>query len=94
VFSLFNWDVLVNPYTTSTLGLFTKVAACINPLVYALSLNGFHEKICSYLKYICPCDKEHRHRLIPVNPNLNRVKHPNILNTITTRQSDRINSFN
>jgi len=92
--SLFGFDYLVNAYTTSILGMFTKVAACINPLIYALSLNGFRDQICSYIKYIYQCDEEHHHHLILLNLDSNRKSHGNIPDTMSTRQSYSVNRLN
>jgi hypothetical protein len=92
--SLFGFNYLVNAYTTAILGMFTKVAACINPLIYALSLNGFREQICSYIKYIYQSDEEHHHHLIRLNLDSNRKDHINLLDTTTTQQSDPINRLN
>jgi hypothetical protein len=74
ILSLFGFDYLVNAYTTSILGMLTKVAACINPLIYALSLSGYREKICSYVKCICPCDDEHHHLSSSSHPDQIRKK--------------------
>jgi r-opsin len=82
--SLSGFDYLVNAYTTAMLGLLTKLAACINPLIYALSLNGFREQICSYVKCICQCDRSYRHHLIPLD--LNRKT---LLNVADTTMSTR-----
>jgi hypothetical protein len=92
--SLFGFDYLVNAYTTAILGMFTKVAACINPLIYALSLNGFREQICSYIKYIYQSDEEHHHHLIQLNLDSNRKDHINLLYTTNTRQSDPMHRLN
>jgi len=92
--SLFGFDYLVNAYTTSVLGMFTKVAACINPLIYALSLNGFRERICSYFKCIYQYDTEHNHHLISSSLGLNRKSLLNLPNTIISRQSDPMHRLN
>ena len=42
--------------------------------IASLSLSGFREQICSYLK----CDEEHRHRLKLANVDLNRTNPPNV----------------
>jgi r-opsin len=92
ILSVFGFDNILNAYSTAMLGMFTKVAACMNPLVYALSLNGFREQLCSYFKCICQCDAKQHHHLIPLNnPDLNRKKFSNLLDSSTTRQSDPIN---
>jgi r-opsin len=70
--SLFGFNYLVNAYTTAMLGMFTKVAACINPLIYALSLNGFREQICLYFKCICQCEKYHHPVIIRQSDLINR----------------------
>ena len=56
------------------LGMCTKLAACINPMIYALSLNGFHEEICAYFKCVCLCDEEQRNHLMPLTHDLIRKK--------------------
>lgn len=38
-------DYFINEYTTAVLGLFTKTAACINPLLFALSTVTFRQQI-------------------------------------------------
>ncbi|CAF1307342.1 unnamed protein product [Adineta steineri] len=58
--SLFGFNHLINAYTTSLLGMLTKVAACINPIIYAISLNGFREQIASHIKCIHPNVQEQR----------------------------------
>ncbi len=70
--SLSGFNYLVNAYTTSILGILTKVAACANPLIYAISLNGFREQICSYAKCICRCNRKYHQHLQLSNPDLNR----------------------
>lgn len=92
--SLFGFNHLVNAYTTALLGMFTKLAACINPLIYALSLNGFHEQICLYFKYIYRCDEKRHHHLIPLNHDQNRKNLITLPDTTTSRQSDLINRLN
>ena len=74
--SLFGWDHLVNAYTTAMLGIFAKAAAGINPLVYALSLRGFREQICFYVRGILRCGHKHQ-RLISMNADSHRTPHPN-----------------
>jgi r-opsin len=92
--SVFGFENIVNAYSTAMLGMFTKVAACMNPLVYALSLTGFREQICLYCKCICPWDAEKHHPLMPLNPDLNRKKLLNQPNGSTPRQYDPINRAN
>jgi r-opsin len=46
ILSQFGFDYLINVYITAILGLFTKTAACINPLVYALSSSEFRRYLC------------------------------------------------
>ncbi|CAF2766029.1 unnamed protein product [Rotaria sp. Silwood2] len=97
IFSVLGFDHLVNAYTTSILGMFTKVAACINPLIYALSLNGFRDRICAYVKCIYHCDKQHNDRLLSPNLELNRKSNFNLADTAFTRkrtQFDLINRLN
>lgn len=67
---LFGFDHLLNPYSTAILGIFTKVAACINPLIYALSLNGFRERIYSHVKHIYHCNFSHHEQL--TSPSIKR----------------------
>lgn len=45
------FDDWINPYSTSILGLFPKVAACLNPFLYALSSKSFRTKISCFLNY-------------------------------------------
>jgi r-opsin len=52
VLSQLGFDHCVNPYTTAMLGLCTKIAACINPLIYALSSSAFRHKICLCLNFL------------------------------------------
>ncbi|CAF0957461.1 unnamed protein product [Adineta ricciae] len=53
--SLAGFNYLVNAYTTSMLGILTKFAACMNPLIYALSLSGFREQIQLHVREACHC---------------------------------------
>ncbi|CAF1086551.1 unnamed protein product [Rotaria sp. Silwood1] len=95
--SIFGFDHLVNAYTTSLLGMFTKLAACINPLIYALSLNGFRERICIYIKCIYHCKKQYHDRLLSPNSEPNRKSNFNLRDTTFTRkrtQSELIESSN
>ncbi len=46
ILSQFGYNSFINAYTTAILGLFTKTAACINPLVYALSSSEFRRYLC------------------------------------------------
>ncbi|CAF2399503.1 unnamed protein product [Rotaria sp. Silwood2] len=55
VLSQFGFDHFINPYSTAMLGLLTKTAACVNPLIYALSSFTFRQQICRFVKYICIC---------------------------------------
>jgi len=82
--SLLGFDYLINSYTTAMLGMFTKVAACINPLIYALSLNGFREQICLYIKSMYQCKEENNHHIIRLNNGRNRKY--NLHDTIISRQ--------
>ena len=61
--SLAGFNRLINAYTTAILGILTKVAACINPLIYATSLSEFREQIYSYAKSIWHRDQRYSHRL-------------------------------
>jgi r-opsin len=90
LFSVFGFNYIVNAYSTAMLGMFTKVAACMNPLVYALSLNGFREQLCSYSKCMYQCDGKQHHHLIP----LNQKKFSNLPNRSPIRQLDPINRVN
>ena len=92
LFSSFGFDHLVNAYSTSLLGIFTKASACINPLVYALSLRGFREQICAYVKCLWQCDlKKHRFLLTQHDPH--RTPVANIVE-IQTRHRSHWNSMN
>ena len=53
--SLAGFNYLVNAYTTSMLGILTKFAACMNPLIYALSLSGFREQIQLHVREAFHC---------------------------------------
>lgn len=75
--SLFGFNHLVNAYTTAVLGMFTKVAACINPLIYALSLNGFQEQLCAYLKRLFGCEPEPSRRNTPLRSQFHQKKSSN-----------------
>ncbi|CAF3759802.1 unnamed protein product [Rotaria sp. Silwood1] len=55
VSSQFGFDRFINPYTTAMLGLFTKTAACVNPLIYALSSITFRQQICRFVNFMCAC---------------------------------------
>ena len=48
VLSQMGFDNLVNPYVTAMLGLFTKTAACLNPMIYAWSSRTFRSKMRTY----------------------------------------------
>jgi len=45
ILSQFGFDYFINAYTTAILGLFTKTAACINSLIYALSSSAFRQHL-------------------------------------------------
>jgi r-opsin len=90
--SLFGWDHLVNAYTTAMLGIFAKAAAGINPLIYALSLRGFREKICSYVQCLFHCDEKHQ-RLLSANPDLHRTPHPNSIDINTRHRTHSASVF-
>ena len=49
LFIQFGFDHFISPYSTASLALFAKTAACMNPLIYALSSKSFREKIYLYL---------------------------------------------
>ena len=49
VLAQFGFDWYVNEYSTSVLALFTKTAACINPLVYALTSSIVRQRIYSWV---------------------------------------------
>ena len=89
--SVFGFDRCVNAYSTAVLGLFAKLAACINPLIYALSLNGFREQLCSYLKCLMCCEDVQQIELIPINADSNRRKLPARPDSSSSRQSDPVN---
>ena len=61
-------DQFVNPYSTAILAMFTKIAACINPLIYALLSSTFRRQICFYITFLCPCKNEQR-ILLPLGYN-------------------------
>lgn len=89
--SMFGWNDLVNAYTTSILGIFTKFAACINPLIYALSLRGFREQICSYVKCLFRCELKDQ-RLLNSHPEPHRS--PMDLHARHRTQSNSFNRLN
>ena len=62
ILSQIGFNHIVTAYTTALLGLFTKTAACINPLIYALSSSAFHREICLCINVILPC-RRRIHRL-------------------------------
>lgn len=84
--SVFGFDRCVNAYSTAVLGLFAKLAACINPLIYALSLSGFREQLCLYLKCLMCCEDVQQIESIPINVDSNRRKHPNRPDSTSSRQ--------
>ena len=97
IISTFGFDYLVNAYTTSMLGLCTKVAACVNPLIYALSLNRFREELTIYVKYMCHNHTEHRRGLTLSQFDLNRRSYLNLPNATINRQclrSDLVQQLN
>lgn len=53
--SNFGYTQFHNVYSTSMLALCTKLAACINPLIYAFSSSSFRRQICLFVSYIFPC---------------------------------------
>ncbi|CAF0958412.1 unnamed protein product [Didymodactylos carnosus] len=59
-FGLRNW---VNAYNTSILGIFTKTAACTNPMIYALSLTSFRDEFISLWNNI----RHHNSRKLTLN---------------------------
>ncbi|CAF1578182.1 unnamed protein product [Rotaria magnacalcarata] len=86
LFSAFNFDHLLNICTTAILGMFTNVAACINPLIYPLPLDGFRERICSYARRIYHSDLKHCGRLLSPNLELNRKSHSTVADTALARK--------
>jgi hypothetical protein len=52
ILSQIGFNHFVTAYTTAILGLLTKTAACINPLIYALSSSAFHRQICLCMNVI------------------------------------------
>lgn len=91
--SVFGFDRCVNAYSTAILGLSTKLAACINPLIYALSLSGFREQICSYLKCLMCCEDVQQIQLIQTASDSHRRKLPNLSNGSNSRPLDAENRF-
>ncbi|UJR09627.1 hypothetical protein I4U23_013861 [Adineta vaga] len=77
--SLAGFNHLVNAYITSMLGILTKFAACINPLIYAISLNGFYEQIQSYVRWICRCGRRHNRPYKSSNLDLSRRNLSNLI---------------
>lgn len=71
ILSQFGFTSLINTYTTAMLGIFTKTAACINPLVYALSSSAFRRHICAYIKLLYPC-RESNQLMLRHNSDSNR----------------------
>jgi r-opsin len=71
ILSQFGFNDFINAYTTAMLGLFTKTAACVNPLVYALSSSAFHRQICAYVKVFYTCRRSN-HTLLLSNYESNR----------------------
>jgi r-opsin len=59
--SLSGFNHLVNAYTTAILGILTKFSACMNPMIYAISSNGFRKQIHLYIEWILPCYGKHAH---------------------------------
>ncbi|UJR36472.1 hypothetical protein I4U23_029196 [Adineta vaga] len=51
ILSQFGPSHLINMYTTSITGLFAKIAACIDPFIYALSSSTFRQHIYFYLRF-------------------------------------------
>ncbi|CAF1081997.1 unnamed protein product [Rotaria magnacalcarata] len=86
LFSAFNFDHLLNICTTAILGMFTNVAACINPLIYPLPLDGFRERICSHARRIYHSDLKHCGRLLSPNLELNRKSHSTVADTALARK--------
>jgi hypothetical protein len=83
VLSQIGMDHFVNPYTTAILGSLTKTAACINPLIYALSSSIFHQQICSYINFLYTC-RNRSHRLSSCNYDFNRKRLTFKINRIPT----------
>jgi r-opsin len=71
ILSNFDFNYFTNAYTTAMLGLFTKTAACINPLLYALSSSGFRRQICTSVNFLYPF-RESSHLLSSSTYDLNR----------------------
>lgn len=92
--SVLGCDRCVNAYSTAVLGLFTKLAACINPLVYALSLSGFREQLCAYFSYWISCDQRQQLELITSgHADTSRRKFPTLPDSSTSRQSEPTNRW-
>ncbi|CAF0770571.1 unnamed protein product [Rotaria sordida] len=64
VLSQFGFDRFITPYTTAMLGLFTKTAACVNPLIYALSSVTFRQQLRSLMNSFYTCGQT-SHSLSP-----------------------------
>ncbi len=71
ILSQFGYNSFINVYTTAILGLLTKTAACINPLVYALSSSTFRRRICACVNYLYKC-RESNQPVSSSNYDLNR----------------------
>lgn len=63
----FGFEHFANPYSTAVLALMTKTAACINPLVYALSSSTFRRQLCACLTNTDWVGRRIQHNLIAVN---------------------------
>ncbi|CAF1110378.1 unnamed protein product [Adineta steineri] len=81
ILSQTGFEHYVNMYTTAVLGLFTKTAACINPLVYALSSSGFRRYICIYSNFFYKCYL----RSYPISSPTYDFNRRNLTITITAR---------
>lgn len=55
ILSNFGFTYIHNVYSTAVLSLCTKLAACVNPLIYAISSSSFRRQIYLYVKLVIPC---------------------------------------
>lgn len=84
--SLAGFNYLVNAYTTSMLGILTKFAACMNPLIYALSLSGFREQIQLHVRQAFHCDVRDARQFQSSSLDLTRRQFPNTTDSSKTQQ--------
>ena len=68
----FGFTQFHNVYSTAMLALCTKLAACINPLIYAVSSSSFRRQICLFVSYIIRWREGPTTPLTPLNTESNR----------------------